>query len=82
MTHTNQIHEPLLCMYVYVCVWCMCVFGGLSSFYIWMEGLCVVGWGGGGGGGGVAGGSFSSSFIASMLYIRFSCIPNTEHKPL
>ena len=25
------------------------------------------------GGGGVAMGSFSSSFIASMLYIRFSC---------
>ena len=29
---------------------------------------------GGGGGGGVDLGSFSSSFIASMLYIRFSCI--------
>ena len=30
--------------------------------------------GGGGGGGGVAAmGSFSSSFIASMLYIHFSC---------
>ena len=55
-----------VCMYVYVCVCvCMCVFGGLSSFYTWMEGLCVVG-----GGGDI--GSFSSSFIASMLYIRFS----------
>ena len=59
-----------MCMYVYVCV-CVCVFGGLSSFYIWMEGLCVVGWWGGGGGG-VDLGSFSSSFLASMLYIRFS----------
>ena len=39
----------------------------LSNFYIWMEGLCVVGWWGGGGGRGVAMGSFSSSFIASML---------------
>ena len=46
-----------VCMYVYVCV---CVFGGLSSFYIWMEGLCVVGWWGGGRGG-VDLGSFSSS---------------------
>ena len=54
-----------------VCM-CVCVCGGLSGFYIWMEGLCVVG---GGGGGGVAMGSFSSSFlsfVASMLYIRFS----------
>ena len=42
----------------------MCVFGGLSSFYI-CGGLV------GGGGGGVAMGS-SSSFLASMLYIRFS----------
>ena len=33
----------------------------------------MVGWWGGGGGGGVAMGSFSSSFIASMLYIRVSC---------
>ena len=48
----------------------VCVFGGLSSFYIWMEGLCVVGWWGGGGGSGFFS---SSSFIASMLYIRFSC---------
>ena len=62
-----------VCMYVYVCVCVgMCVFGGLSSFYIWMEGLCVVGWWGGGWGGAM--GSFSSSFIASMLYIHFSCI--------
>ena len=60
-----------VCMYVYVCV---CVFGGLSIFYIWMEGLCVVGWWGGREGG-VDLGSFSSSFlsfIASMLYIRFT----------
>ena len=26
---------------------CECVFGGLSSFYIWMEGVCVW-WVGGG----------------------------------
>ena len=32
----------------------------------------MVGWWGGEGGG-VDLGSFSSSFIASMLYIRFSC---------
>ena len=61
-----------VCVYVYVCVcMCMCVFGGLCSFYIWMEGLCVGGGGGGGGEGGrMALGSFSSSFlsfIASML---------------
>ena len=31
-------------------------------------------WVGGGEGGGGAMGSFSSSFIASMLYIHFSCI--------
>ena len=57
-----------------VCM-CVCVCGGLSGFYIWMEGLCVVGWWGGGGGGVVAMGSFSFSFlsfVASMLYIRFS----------
>ena len=30
-----------LCVCMCMCV--MCVFGGLSSFYIWMEGLCVVG---------------------------------------
>ena len=35
-----------LCVCMCMCV--MCVFGGLSSFYIWMEGLCVVGWWGGG----------------------------------
>ena len=29
---------------------------------------------GGGGGGGMAMGSFTSSFIASMLYIRFACL--------
>ena len=33
----------------------------------------MVGWWVGGEGGGVAMGSFSSSFTASMLYIRFSC---------
>ena len=38
----------VVCVCVCVCM-CMCVFGGLSSFYIWMEGLCVVGWWGGGG---------------------------------
>ena len=56
-----------VCMYVYVCV-----YGGLSSFYIWMEGLCVVGWLGGGGGGGY--GFFLVFLFISMLYIRFSCI--------
>ena len=75
-----------VCMCMCVCVW-VGVFGGLSSFYIWMEGLCVVCWwvggerGGGGGGGGLAMGSFSSSFlsfIASMLYIRFSCKYNSS----
>ena len=40
----------------------MCVFGGLSSFCIWMEGLCG-GLVGGGRGGGVAMGSFSSFFF-------------------
>ena len=35
-------------------------------------------WVGGGGGRGVALGSFSSSFIASMLYIRFSYVYTTQ----
>ena len=49
---THRPSSPLcVCMCMCVCV-CMCVFGGLSSFYTWMEGLCVVGGGGGGGGGG------------------------------
>ena len=76
--HDSLTHRPSsqgwapgvlpLCVCMCMCV-CVCVFGGLCSFYIWMEGLCVVGWWGGGG---VAMGSFSSSFLASMLYIRFS----------
>ena len=52
-----------ICMCVCVCM-CMCVFGGLSSFYIWMEGLCVVGWWGGEGGG--------SGFFLVFLFIFYS----------
>ena len=40
----------------------MCVLGGVSSFCVWVEGLCVVVWRE------VTLGSFSSFFLASMLY--------------
>ena len=47
------------------------MFGDLSNFFIWMEGLCVVGWWGGGGSGVLS--RLPFCFIASMLYIHFSC---------
>ena len=45
---------------------CICIFGGLSSFYIWVDGLCVVVWGGEGGGGVVLG-----SFLV-FLFVFYS----------
>ena len=60
-----------MCMCVCVCV-CVCLVVCLVFIFGWR--VCVW-WVGGGEGGGVALGSFSSSFLASMLYIRFSwCI--------
>ena len=41
------------------------MFGGLSNFFILMEGLCVVGWWGGGGGGG-------SGFFLVFLFMFYS----------
>ena len=52
---------------------CVCEFGGLSIFCIWVEGLCVVVWRGnkwggvgGGGGGGVEG--CGSGFVLFFFY--------------
>ena len=61
-----------VCMYVYVCVCvCVCVCLVVCLVFIFGWKVCVW-WVGGGGGRGVDLGSFSSSFLASMLYIRFS----------
>ena len=46
----------------------MCMFGGLSSFYIWVEGLCVVGWWGEGGEGGGGG----SGFFLVFFFVFYS----------
>ena len=50
-----------------LCV-CICMFGGLSSFYIWVEGLCVVVWWGEGGEGGGGG----SGFFLVFLFVFYS----------
>ena len=62
-----------LCVYVCVCVCvCVCVFGGLFSFYIWMEGLCVVGWWVGGREGGGYG--FFLVFLFTIFQLSDLCL--------
>ena len=61
---------------------CVCLVVCLVFIFGWR--VCVW-WVGGGEGGGVDLGSFSSSFsyfIASMLYIRFSCPLRDRNQPL